>query len=500
MGNSIQEQSIQTVSTSSNHKVSQADTIQSYENLKQESTFMADVAKEGQERQQAIAKYMSSGAQQNAQQGQTFMMSGTIKMGVGTGFVAMGAAMMAIPFVGPGAGLAMISKGVAQIAQGAIDQNQGRKLIGMANEALEEAVKHNILGKQEAKVAQKEISRSNMFEAKIQVLKQMLTELGMENDNLSEKQLQELKQKFTQNFDKFMQDGAQALLNDGIMAVEGLQDKDGKKLGTQYFIKEGNDYFNLDVPRGEDGEPLRGEDGEPLIKIDRVNGRLGTKVEDGDLKDLLDVKFRFVDELTKMAGNMSTTEFDADGHAMTVPYDLTNRAHLEEFVDLIYKTNIGDIANGTAPAPLHYSEEGGVPGFTKGEYDLDPNSSNFGRFTPTGIFVSFQDMAGGLNPRSGGIDSYTLAIQRSQNALQELGLNQGGNIYGYVGPQQDRSEGVNSESASTSDLSGRNSDAFSQFKNSVSPAVSLSQARGLINQHNDILSGSSGDAVEYGQA
>ena len=493
MGNNIQEQASQAISPGS--RLSQQGTIQSYENLKQESTFLGDVAKEGQERQAALAKYASSGAEQNKQQGQTFMMTGSIKTGVGIGFVAMGAAMMAIPG-GIGAALSMMAKGVTQIAQGAIDTNQGRKLIGMANQALEEAVKYKVLSKQEAKVAQKELSRGKVFESKIQVLKQMLQELGIENPDLSEKQIQEMKQKFTQNFDKFMQDGAQTLLSGGVMEVDGLQDKDGKNLGTQFFIKEGDDYFMLEVPRDENGVPIKGAEGEPLVKIDRESGHLGTKVEDGDLKDLLDVKFRFVDELKRMAGGLTTTEFDADGQPMNVPYDLTNRAHLEEFVDLIFKTNIKDIASGAVPAPLHYSEEGGEPSLQKGQYDLDPNSPNFGRFTPTGIMVSFFDMAGGKNPRGNGIESYQLAIQRSQNALTELGLNQGGNIYNYVGPQQDHSK-IGAQAATASNNS--RGDAFTQFMSSVRPSVSLSQARGLIVQSTDILGGSSGDNVPNGR-
>ncbi len=496
MGNSIQEQATQAIS--SNSRLSQEGTIQSYQDLKDQSAFLADVAKESQERQQAVAKYMASGAEQNKQQGQTFMMTGSIKTGVGMGFIAMGAAMMALPFV-QGPGLKMMVKGVEKVAEGAIDRNQGKKLLGLAEQALEEATRHSIMGKQEAKVAQKEMSRSRVFEAKIQVLRQMLNELGIENPNLSEKQLQELKVKFTQNFDKFMQDGAKALLNDGVMEVEGLQDKDGKKLGTQFFIKEGDDYFMLEVPRDENGDPIKGAEGEPLIKIDKESGHLGTKVEDGDLKDLLDVKFRFVDELKKMSGGLTTTEFDADGHAMSVPYDLTNKAHLEEFVDLIFKTNVSDIASGKAPAPLHYSEDNGVPGFQKGEYDLDPNSANFGRFTPTGIFESFDDIGGGKDPRGKGIESYQLAIQRSQNALTELGLNQGGTIYNYVGPQEDHS-GRGPTSPTNTDTSGRSSDAFTQFKNSINSSVTLDQARGLIRQSTDILGGSAADAVPNGQA
>ncbi len=497
MGNSIQEQATQAISSTS--RLTQEGTIQSYQDLKDQSAFLADVAKENQERQQAIAKYMSSGAEQNKQQGQTFMMSGGIKTGVGMGFIAMGAAMMAIPFAGPSAGLSMMAKGAAQVAQGAIDKNQGKKLLGMAEQALEEATKHNIMGKQEAKVAQKEVSRSRVFESKIQVLRQMLQELGTENENLSEKQLQELKAKFTQNFDKFMEDGAKALLNNGVMEVDGLQDKDGKKLGTQFFIKEGDDYFMLEVPRDENGDPIKGAQGEPLVKVDRENGHLGTKVEDGDLKDLLDVKFRFVDELKKMSSGLSTTEFDANGNAKMVPYDLTNRAHLEEFVDLIFKTNINDIANGVAPAPLHYSEDNGIPGLQKGQYDLDPNSPNFGRFTPTGVFESFGDIGGGSNPRGNGIESYQLAIQRSTNALTELGLNQGGTIYNYVGPQQDHSNSSTSQT-SNNNTSGRSSDAFAQFKNSINSSVTLSQARGLISQSTDILGGSAADALPNGQA
>ncbi len=497
MGNSIQEQATQAV-TSSSDRMSQASTLQDYQNMKQDSTFLGDIAKENQERQAALAKYAQSGAEQNKQQGQTFLMTGSIKTGVGVGLLVMGAVMMAIPGVGIGAGLAMMAKGVTQIAMGVVDTNQGKKLIAMANQALEEATNHKILSKQEGSVAQKEVNRSRVFESKIQVLKQMLSEIGTENENLTEKQLQELKQKFMQNFDKFMEDGAQAMLNNGVMQVDGLQDKDGKAMGSQFFIKEGDDYFMLDVPRDENGNPIKGAEGEPLINLDKEHGSFGTKVEDGDLKDLLDVKFRFVDELKKMAGGLSTMKFDADGNATMVPYDLNNRADLEEFVDLIFKTNISKIASGQVPAPLNFTQDNGVPGLQKGEYDLDPNSPNFGRFTPTGIFVSFEDLGGGPDPRKNGIESYQLAIQRSTNALTELGLNQGGAIYNYVGPQQDHSN-TGTEAANI-DLSGKSSDAFTQFKNSVTPSITLSQARGLINQSTDILGGSAADNVPNGQA
>lgn len=496
MGNSIQDQAMQAASRNG-HQISEKSTISQYEQMRDQSSFLASASQETQQRQQAISKYYSSNAQQSQLQGQNFMSSGSIKTSMGIGFVAMGAAMMAIPFVGPAQGFPMMTKGFEQIAMGAIDKNQGKKLLAMANQALEQATQYNVLSKDEGKTATKETARSKMFEDKIQLLKQMLSEIGVENENLTEEQLKELKEKFTQNFDKFFEDAATSMLNGGVMAVDGLQDQSGKELGTQYFIKEGDDFYAVDVPRDENGDPIKGAQGEPLIKKDGDN-YVATKVEDGDLKELLKIKFRFVDELKKMATGLTTTEFDSSGNQIAVPYDLNNQAHLQEFVDLVFKTNIQNIRNGTSPAPLQFSQVNGHPGLQKVQWDLDPNSKDFGKANPTGTFVSFDDLAGGIDPRTNGMESYTQALQISQNALQQLGLNQGGNLYNYVAPQGEYGYSASTNSGGSA-ADTTEAEAFQNFLNSTS----LSSVRSLINSTNasqDLLNGSVGDALPEGQA
>lgn len=497
MGNSIQDQAMQAAGKSG-HQITEKSTISQYEQLRDQSNFLSSTAQETQQRQQAISKYYSSNAEQSRMQGQNFMTSGSIKTSMGIGFVAMGAAMMAIPFIGPSQGFPMMTKGFEQIAMGAIDKGQGKKLLSMADQALEQATQYNILSKDEGKTARKETARSKMFEEKVEALKQMLSEVGIENENLTDEQIKQLKEQFSQNFDKFFEDAATSLLNGGVMAVDGLKDKDGKNLGTQFFIKEGDDFFAVDVPRDENGDPIKGAQGEPLIKKDGDN-YVASKVEDGDLKELLKVKFRFVDELKKMAGGLTATEFDSKGNQIAVPYDLNNQQHLEEFVDLVFKTNIQKVRNGTNPAPLQFSEVKGNPGLQRVQWDLDPNSRTFGRAKPVGIFVSFDDLAGGNNPRSNKMESYTQALQTSQSSLQELGLNQGGKLYNYTAPQGKYGYSAESANNNTANSNASEADAFQQFLNSTS----LSSVRNLINSTNasqDLLGGSVGDAVPQGQA
>ena len=507
MANSITQSAIE--ATGDSHKITEKGTMQAYQQQKDVATFLGESAKTGQERSEAISEYFSSGAEQSKQQGMNLMQSGTVKKAVGFGFVALGAsfkAMSAIPFIGPmnaAAGIEMMAKGAGKIAEGVIDHSQGKKLIAAANEALEKATSHKVISKDHGKVARKEINRSTIFERKIEVLRQMLDELGIENEDMSADDLEKLKMEFMENFDKNFEDAASTLLNGGIMALDGIQDEDGKETGTQFFIKEGDDYFALDVPRDDLDNPLTGDRGEPLIKFDEGEGRhLGELVTDEKLIDLLDTKFKFVDALKSIAGELSTTGYDSNENAVSIPYDLGNREDLEEFVDLVFKTNINDIKQGRAPAPLLLTEENGEPGFQKVEYDLDPNSPTFGRTIPVGIFVSFFEMGGGEDPRGDGIESFTYAIERSQRSLAEVGLNQGGNIYGYVGPTTDRQQDFaqNTDSGDFGELSGRDSDAFAAFQSSISSTVELSQARSIFSSQRDILGGSQADAVGEGQA
>ncbi|MDD9899128.1 MAG: hypothetical protein OXU45_09050, partial [Candidatus Melainabacteria bacterium] len=442
MPNNITQQAID--ASSDSHKLTERATMQEYEQLKEGHAFLGQVAKEGQERSKAIAEYFASGAEQNKAQGENLMQSGTVKKTLGFGFVALGAsfkAMAAIPFIGPikaSAGIEMMAKGAAQIAQGIVDHSQGKKLIAAANEALEKALSHNIISKDNAKVARKEINRSKIFERKIEILKQMLEEVGIDHEDLTEEQIEKLKEQIAEGFDQNFEDAAQTLLNNGVMALDGLTDDQGNELGTQFFIKEGDEFVRLDVPEDEDGNPLRGANGEPLVRFQEDGSGFGDVVEDGEVKDLLAMKFRFVDAIKSMAVGLTTSDFDADGNEVPVEYDLNNRAHLEEFVDLIFKSSITGVRNGLAPAPLAFTEQGGNPGLQRVEYDLDPLSENFGRQTPVGIFVTLDEIAGGPDPRGDGIESFTYAIERSQRSLAEVGLNQGGQIYGFVGPTTGR--------------------------------------------------------------
>lgn len=504
MANNITQSAIE--ATGQSHNLSGA--MQDFQALQENHAFLGAVAKEGQERSKAIAEYFASGAEQNKQQGLSLMQSGTVKKTMGFGFIALGASMKAlsaIPFIGPinaAAGIEMMAKGAASVAEGVIDHSQGKNLIAAANEALEKATEHKIVSKDNAQVARKEINRSKIFERKVEALRQMLEELGIDNEDLTEEQLNKLKEQFAAGFDKHFEDAATTLLNGGIMAIDGLTDEDGKELGTQFFIKEGDDYFALDIPRDDLGNPLTGAQGEPLIKFDKESGRhLGDLVEDGEVKDLLEMKFRFVDALKNIAGELTTSSFDANGNEVAVPYDLDNRAHLEEFVDLVFKSSINGVRQGTVPAPLLFTEENGEPGFQRVEYDLDPLSANFGRTIPVGIFVSLFEIGGGADPRGNGIESFTYAIERSQRSLAEVGLNQGGQIYGFVGPVTNRQSNfaTNVDNGDFGELSGRNSDAFAQFQSSISGTLGLNQVRNIFSAQRDILSGSQGDAVGEGR-
>ncbi len=478
MSNSLQEQGLAAAGQS--HSLNTRSTIDEFDRMRQESQAASEAAQQQSTRFQAVAQYMSSGAEQEKAQGKSLVQAGNLKTSMGMGFIAIGAAVMAIPMLGPSLGFPMMVKGMEQVALGAVDRQQGNGMLQRAQEKLNEATNNEILGKQEAVVSRKEIARSQIFERKMKILEQMLKEVGIENRDLSEPEIQKIKAAFEANFDKFMGDAAKALANGGVMEIDGLKDANGKDLGLQYFIKDEDDgkFYKVNAARDENGEPILGASGEPLL--DWENG--ATQVEDGELLDLLKVKFRFVDELKNLAQTLTTTEVDGTGNIKLVPYDLNNADHMREFADLVLKSNVADVKSGRTPGPLKYTIEAGVEYFQEWDWSKD---------IPIGPKTPVDDLYGGKFDR-GDIESYQLAIERSQNALGALGLNAGGSRFNLLSRQG--YTGLSSQSTtdrSSLDATSRNSDAFKQFN---TPRATIDAIRG-----NSVLDGSAPDDLPPGQ-
>lgn len=440
--------------------------IAELENQGQEANFAQQAASVRQKVFQQISEYQKSGAEQEKIQGQGLIKTGNAKQTIGGVEMALGAVMMgmaAIPFVGP----AMIGKGIALMAQGAgnlmmgnIDRTNGQGMLARAAEKLAKATESNILSKQEAKVVSREMQRAKLFAMKKELLeglmeniRPMLDKAGIDGKDLNEDQV-------TKWFDKFMDDGAKTLAHGGILETD-LKDIDGKEMfkdadgnpmkGNFYFMRdEAGDFYRIQPMRNENGEVALDAHGQPILDTEAGV----SKVEDGDLKNYLDLQFQFVDRLKGMARSLGRTEFDDNGHATYTPYNTDNMDDMQDFADLVHKTNLTDIKNGKLKAPLKIIVEGDATYLQEWDYD---NNIPLGPKTP------LDDIAGGKFDR-GDIDSYKYALQKSQSTLQSLGLAAGGDRFNLVGTVRPSNLAVvESQGNSFADLSSRSSDAFKNF-------------------------------------
>lgn len=497
---SIIEQANQRIQTGESRFQSRGN-IEQLEQQQSEADFAAQASKNKQKAFQAVSQYQQSGAEQEKIQGQQLINSGNAKKGVGVGLMGIGFTMVAVGVAMPmGTGAALISSGMTQVGQGIgqivmgnVDVNNGKGALLRAQEKLDKATENQILSKEEAKIVRKETNRSKILEFKknalkdlVDVMKPMLEKMGINGDELNEDEMSKW-------FDKMFEQGADTLANGGILETD-LSDTDGQALftdengealkGTFYFIKDedSGDYFQIEPATDEDGNILTGALGEPLLDTERgIN-----KVADGDLKTYLDLQFQFVDLAAQAAQQLGTTSYNDYGEATFTPYDTGNIEHMREFSDLVKKTNIEAIESGQLEGPLKVIEENGEIFLQKWDWTND---------MPIGIKIPFDEIAGGKYDR-GDIESYQNAMDRSAAALEELGIGAGSETFNLLAAQDNFSysslDSSGSSSASFSDLSGRDSDAFKNFSN-VKNTLELSRAT-------SILEASESDETKDGKA
>lgn len=472
---SIIEQATQKVQTGESRFAARGN-VEQLVQQRAEADFASEASAAKQKTFQAVSQYQQSGAEQEKIQGQQLVDSGSAKQSIGGGMMGIGFTMIAVGtamsiFGGAGAaliasGMTSVAQGMGQIITGGVDVSNGQAALLRANEKLEKATANQILSKQEAKVVSKEMNRSKILEFKIaamkdlvEVMKPMLEEMGIDSESLSEKEM-------TQWFDKMFEAGAETLANGGILETD-LSDTNGQPLftddngealtGTFYFIqdKESGDFYQVETANDEDGNILTGALGEPLLDTEQgVN-----KVVDGDLKNFLELQFMFVDLAAQAAGQLGTTDYNDYGEATFTGYDVNNLDHMREFSDLVKKTNVSAIESGQVESPLKVIEENGEIFLQKWDWAND---------MPAGIKIPLDELAGGSYD-NGDMESYQLAMERSSNALEELGIGVGGKTFNLLAAQDNfeysAQAGFSESELGFSDISGRNSDEFKNFAN-----------------------------------
>ena len=480
MANSIMQQASDLASDGGN-RINQRSSLAETERLQQEASNAATLAQAKQQKYQAVSQYQSSGAEQEKIQGQNLMQQGAAKQAIGGGLTGMGAAMVAAGFAvsaataGAGAtligqGMTMIGQGLTQIVMGGVDQGQGKQALARFQEKLDLATKNDVLSKEENKIVTKEMRRSQVYEMKKQLLNDLMSVMQPMLDKMGEDGKDMTEDQMTKWFDKMMEDGAKTMANGGLLETD-LKDTDGKAMftdengnamegGNFYFMqdKETGSIFQLEVARDSDGNALTGALGEPLLNLDG-----GAKeVEDGQLKEYLKNIFMFADKAKNMA--------------MQVGLDPNDSAQANEFADLVTKTNLTDIKDGKIPAPLKVIYEGNKVYLQEWDYEND---------VPIGPKTPADDLAGGEYDR-GDIESYQLALERSDAAMQALGF-AGGTRFNLL--NSTANFGISAETSDAGgfgDISSRDSSAFANF-GSVSTTLDIAKAQ------KDILSSSTAD-------
>lgn len=417
MANTVDQPQLSLTSNSigsgNDSRMSQKSTLADIERQQQEAMLTASTAKQKQQTYTAIAQYNSSGAEQEKIQGKNLVQSGSAKQGMGFGMMGMGHAMMAMGMAIPGAqamissGVTMIGQGLQQVVMGKVDISQGKQALDRAQEKLEKATQNQILSTQEGNTVKKEMTRSQLFEMKralledmSQEIKPMLDKMGVDTKDITEDQM-------GQWFDKMFEDGAKTAANGGVLEtdlkdIEGqpmFKDNKGKDLtGTFYFIQdEGGDFYQVQPTLDEEGKPVTDSEGKAILDPDKA-----TKIEDPALNNYLKTQFMFADNASAMAEQLGISP--------------------DEFAQLSMKVNLTDIKNGAAPGPLKIINEGGKIYLQQWDWENE---------VPIGPKTPMDEVSGGDFDR-GNMDSYQLAMNRSKNALEALGLQSGGSIFNYV--------------------------------------------------------------------
>jgi hypothetical protein len=498
MANSIQDQASSMVKGQESRMEARA-SVGELDQMKQEAEFASAAAKNRQQNYQNVAQYNSSGAKQQEIQGNTLKNTGNIKVVTGLGQIMMGGVMMAMAGI-PGAGPAMLTQGLGLIAKGGTDVgmgmadiNQGKVALSLAQEMLDKAVENKILGQEEATIVQKEKNRSEIFQYKLEIMEQlaevvkpMLEKAGINIQDLNEDKLAKV-------IDKLSEDAGKCLANGNIMEVDLagddkeaiFKDSNGDELeGTFHFIRdeESGKFYQVELAYDENNNPTKGALGEPLL--DTSKGMV--EVEDGDLKDYLELKFLFVDKFKLLAKGLCFADSDANGNIKLTPYDTDNLAHMTEFADLISKTSFEDIKSGAIPAPRKFSAD--EQGSFFQEWDWEKN-------VPIGPKVYMSEIYGETKDMRSDIDNYQLALERSDTALQTLGMQSGGNVFNLLGSTGNI--GLTPKKSPTEsrfiDISSRDGQEFANFK-------SVSTTFDILRSQNNILEGSTGDDLPDGLA
>jgi hypothetical protein len=475
MSNSIQQQAAALVNNGED-RMSHRASMNEVDRLQQEAVSAQALAQARQQKHQAVAQYHSSGAEQDKLQGQNLLQQGAAKKAAGGAMMAIGGVMIG---VGAALGLAgvsllakgmgMIGQGIGQLIMGGVDQAQGKQALARFLEKLELATSHDIISKEENKIVQKEMRRSQVFEMKkqmlediMEVMRPMLDQMGLDGSEMTEDQI-------TQWFDKMIEKGAEMLVNGGILETDlrGLDgqpmfaDEDGQPMtGLNYFMRdeESGSIFKIEVARDAEGNVLTGALGEPLLNMDSG----AVEVEDGALKQYLKNQFQMMDYARTMA--------------MQVGLNPDDHGEASEFADLVHKTNITAIAQGRLPGPLKVIIEDSEVFLQEWDYRLD---------IPIGPRIPADELAGGDYDR-GDIESYQLGMERSDAAMQTLGFAGGTRFNLLMSTQKFGFTASRSNEGGFGSISGRDSEAFANF-------TSIRNTVDLVRSRNDILSGSDAD-------
>ncbi len=379
---------------------------------------------------------MATGAAQQAQ--------GQAQIGLGTGLIAIGTAMC---FIGSPAesavrvkiGTAMITSGVTSVGTGAVSLASANESIQKGTTQLAKAAQDGIISREQASIANKEMIRSQIFQTKINMLEGAMQDLerdgklkGATGEDLTQEQINKLKEGGQTMFDKAFDAGADALANNGIMSL-----KDGAD--TRYFMlnADGNPA-EVNVMTGADGQAQL--DAAGRLQVDLDNPVLGRPALSDEQNLELKLDFALMNQMKDMITGtpadpnavppkaaqppLARIEIDPNtGEVKAGTFDFSNPQHLKEFAELTH-------AASKNPPPLKYFKEGEELFFQKWDW-----AKNEG----IGEKVSIKEMSGGDVDKSNP-DWKNIAKAKAQAAFDKVGLGSSSDTYKLLQPLAAESE------------------------------------------------------------